>query len=140
MTPVFLTLVTALGFGVLGQWIKRTILKKHWTARVDSIRANQFRRGRILCNLRRRSAARTRWIAVIGTASALALAQLVPSSAFTIGLLVGSALSHAFEMGVRGWVCDYLRIGRSPFFDLGDVGILVGAIGLLVDGLQQLVG
>jgi signal peptidase II len=69
------------------------------------------------------------WIAaavplVIGSA-------LVPSSAIFAGLLLGGSLSHAAESSLRGSITDYICLRFWPAFNLADVALVVGAIGMI---------
>jgi signal peptidase II len=69
------------------------------------------------------------WIAaavplVIGSAS-------VPSSATFAGLLLGGSLSHAVESSLRGSITDYICLRFWPAFNLADVALVVGAIGMI---------
>jgi len=52
-----------------------------------------------------------------------------------VGLIVGGSLSQALESALRGAVTDYGRTGTSLVFNVADMALLFGAVGLLVDGL-----
>jgi lipoprotein signal peptidase len=54
----------------------------------------------------------------------------VPGAGWPLGLLLGGALSHALETSLRGWICDYLCPRHWPPFDLADVAITLGGVGL----------
>lgn len=64
---------------------------------------------------------------------AAAALVLTCSSAWSVGLLLGGALSHAIEMSVRGSVRDYVCLRFWPAFNVADVAITAGAIGLGVE-------
>ncbi len=73
------------------------------------------------------------WIVWLLAAGAVALlGALVPSSGWFAGLLVGGSLSHALESSMRGGVSDYVCLRFWPPFNLADVAITVGAIGVLL--------
>jgi signal peptidase II len=61
---------------------------------------------------------------------------VLPALGGPFGLMLGGALSHALETSVRGSVCDYVCLRFWPAFDLADVALAVGALGLGV----QLIG
>lgn len=68
------------------------------------------------------------WVAA--AAASVAISAVVPGAAWTFGLLVGGALSHALETTLRGTVCDYVCLRFWPAFDLADVALTVGALGV----------
>jgi signal peptidase II len=63
-------------------------------------------------------------------AASLAMSAVVPDAAWTFGLLVGGALSHALETTLRGTVCDYVCLRFWPAFNLADVALTVGMLGI----------
>ncbi|MFH0344718.1 MAG: signal peptidase II [Chromatiales bacterium] len=74
------------------------------------------------------------WTAWISAACALAIATaLVPACAWFAGMLLGGSLSHAFETSLRGCICDYVCLRFWPAFNLADVAITVGTLGLAVN-------
>jgi signal peptidase II len=76
----------------------------------------------------------TIWTLWIFGSCALAIVNtLVPSSGWFCGLLLGGSVSHAFETSLRGCICDYVCLRFWPAFNIADVAITVGAIGLAVD-------
>ena len=71
------------------------------------------------------------WLMWMIAASALAIAPVVvPISPWAIGLITGGALSHAIEMSARGSVSDYVCLRFWPAFNLADVAITAGAVGV----------
>jgi signal peptidase II len=70
------------------------------------------------------------WIFAAG--SLAALSSLFPSCGWFAGALLGGSLSHALETSLRGCVIDYVRLRFWPTFNLADVAITVGALGVLV--------
>jgi signal peptidase II len=62
-----------------------------------------------------------------------AVAALTPVSPVFVGVLLGGSLSHAIETSVVGGVTDYICLRFWPAFNLADVAITVGTLGVLVD-------
>lgn len=60
------------------------------------------------------------------------LSGLFPSCGWFAGMLLGGSLSHALETSLRGCIVDYVRLRYWPAFNLADVAITVGALGVLV--------
>lgn len=60
------------------------------------------------------------------------LSAWVPSCGWFAGLLLGGSLSHGLESSARGGVNDYMCLRFWPAFNLADVAITVGAIGVLL--------
>ena len=54
-----------------------------------------------------------------------------PASSPFVGLLLGGSLSHAIETAASGGVTDYLCLRFWPPFDLADVAITAGAVGVV---------
>jgi signal peptidase II len=55
----------------------------------------------------------------------------IPLSQVFIGLLLGGSLSQAVETSVRGCVTDYLCLRFWPAFNLADLALAAGAIGMI---------
>ncbi len=71
------------------------------------------------------------WSAWILTAGALVVVTMLqPGYGWFAGLLLGGSLSHAWESSLRGWVCDYVCLRWWPAFNLADVALAIGAIGM----------
>jgi lipoprotein signal peptidase len=76
------------------------------------------------------------WVWTVWSLAATLLATvaaLTPVSPVFVGVLLGGSLSHAIETSVRGGVSDYICLRFWPAFNLADVAITVGALGVLVD-------
>jgi lipoprotein signal peptidase len=74
----------------------------------------------------------TVWGLWIFAAGALAsLSAWFPSCVWFAGALLGGSLSHALETSLRGCVIDYVRLRFWPAFNLADVAITAGALGVL---------
>jgi lipoprotein signal peptidase len=61
-----------------------------------------------------------------------------PASAGFAGLLLGGSLSHGVESARSGHVIDYVCLKFWPAFDLSDVAMSTGAIGLVFSGCRIL--
>jgi len=60
----------------------------------------------------------------------LIVSALLPSSAAFVGLLLGGSLSHAVEISLRGGISDYICLRFWPAFNLADLALVAGAIGI----------
>lgn len=80
----------------------------------------------------------TLWLLAAGAVTLLS--ALVPACGWSAGLLLGGSLSHGLESSVRGSVSDYVCLRFWPAFNLADVAITVGAIGVLLTTLMTVKG
>jgi len=79
------------------------------------------------------------WTLWLLAAGALALLSAwAPSYGWFAGLLLGGSLSHGLESSVRGSVSDYVCLRFWPAFNLADVAITVGAIGVVLEMFTDL--
>ena len=79
------------------------------------------------------------WLVWALAAGALVtLAGWIPSSSLPVGLLLGGSLSHAWETTARGSVSDYICSKWWPAFNLADVAITAGTVGILLTGTLAL--
>lgn len=69
------------------------------------------------------------WLLAAGSLALLSSA--LPSCRWFVGALLGGSLSHALETSLRGCIIDYMRLRFWPAFNLADVAITVGALGVL---------
>ena len=69
----------------------------------------------------------------VAAAASAAVCALHPALGWALGLLVGGALSHALETSLRGSICDYVCLRFWPAFNLADVALTTGALGLLLE-------
>ena len=77
------------------------------------------------------------WGVWLCSAGALAiLGAIAPSYGWCAGLLLGGSLSHALETSFRGTVSDYVCPRFCPTFNLADVAITVGAIGIVLGSVN----
>lgn len=79
------------------------------------------------------------WALWIFGACALAIVNMqIPLSGWFCGLLLGGSVSHALETSVRGCICDYVCLRFWPAFNIADVAITVGAIGVTADMVRAI--
>jgi lipoprotein signal peptidase len=80
------------------------------------------------------------WLWMV-SAGALAVASAwLPSSRVFVGLLLGGSLSNALEGSLRGSVTDYVCLRCWPAFNLADVALTVGAMGIAMELLRTIGG
>jgi lipoprotein signal peptidase len=72
----------------------------------------------------------TLWI--VAAAALVAITVRAPSSGVFAGLLLGGSLSHLVETSRRGWICDFICLRFWPAFNLADVALTAGAIGMVL--------
>ena len=74
----------------------------------------------------------TMWCVWSAAAVALVICSgLAPPDRLFLGLLLGASLSHAVETSVRGGVTDYICLRAWPAFNLADLALAAGALGLI---------
>lgn len=66
------------------------------------------------------------------------VAAWMPSSQVFAGLALGGALSNGLESSWRGRVSDYVCLRFWPAFNLADVAITAGAVGLVVELVEAM--
>jgi lipoprotein signal peptidase len=104
----------ALTLGPLGQ--VRVVAAPLWLSRVS-----------------RRSTAAATWTLWLLAAAALGIAGAwIPSSNVFVGLILGGSLSNGLESSIRGGVTDYVCLRFWPAFNLADVALTTGAVGVAV--------
>ena len=97
-------------------------------------------RSRIWCGGRAADAARRWSVWFVASALLAVLTAFFPATGWFVGALVGGSLSHAVETSLRGHVIDYVQLRFWPAFNLADVAITVGAIGVLVQIAAAITG
>ena len=81
----------------------------------------------------------TVWSLLCVAAGSLAiLTGFFPSCGWFAGALLGGSLSHALEISLRGCIIDYVRLRFWPAFNLADVALTVGALGILVQMVMRM--
>jgi lipoprotein signal peptidase len=76
------------------------------------------------------------WLWAVSAAVLVTMTAWVPSSSIFVGLIVGGSLSNAVEGSLRGSVTDYIRPPFWPAFNIADIALTVGAIGIAVELLR----
>jgi hypothetical protein len=72
------------------------------------------------------------WCCWVAAAVPLVIVStLFPSSRAFAGLLLGGSLSHALENSLRGSITDYICLRFWPAFNLADLALAVGTIGMI---------
>jgi signal peptidase II len=79
------------------------------------------------------------WAVWLSAAVALSIVSVMfPSLGIAAGLLLGGSLSHALETTIRGAVADYVCLRFWPSFNLADVAVSAGALGLIIGAWRLL--
>jgi lipoprotein signal peptidase len=85
-----------------------------------------------IVRLRRGMTVRWIWaVWVVAAAASVVVTAVVPSFGLPLGLLVGGALSHVLETTARGEISDYVCLRFWPAFNLADVALTAGALGVV---------
>jgi signal peptidase II len=71
------------------------------------------------------------WLWAAAAAILIFVSTMIPSSAPFVGLLLGGSLSNVIESSVRGYITDYICLVFWPAFNLADMAIVAGAIGMI---------
>ena len=72
---------------------------------------------------------------VLAAVALVIVGTCAPFSAVFVGLLLGGSLSNGLESSLRGSVSDYVCIRFWPSFNLADMALAAGAIGILTEFL-----
>jgi hypothetical protein len=74
----------------------------------------------------------TMWCAWSAAAVALAMCSaFAPLNPLFVGLLLGSSFSHAVESSLRGSITDYICLRNGVAFNLADLALAAGAMGIM---------
>ena len=89
--------------------------------------------GRIwLRRLSRRFSGLTMWcIWLVAAIALIKCSAWAPFNTIFMGLLLGSSLSHAVESSLQGSITDYICLRNGAAFNLADLALAAGAIGIL---------
>jgi signal peptidase II len=77
------------------------------------------------------------WLWVMPAAALALVTAWMPSASFFVGLMVGGSLSNALEGSLRGAVTDHFSLRFWPAFNIADVALTVGAVGIAVELLRR---
>ena len=77
---------------------------------------------------------------LIAATPLVAVTVWIPSAIPWVGGLIGGSFSHALESTVRGFISDYICLRFWPAFNLADVAIVAGAIGVMVTLTADILG
>ncbi|MCV7240720.1 signal peptidase II [Mycolicibacterium celeriflavum] len=78
------------------------------------------------------------WLWAVSAGVLITASAWIPSSFVFVGLLVGGSLSNLLESSVRGSVTDYVCLRFWPAFNLADVALAAGALGIVIELLKTL--
>lgn len=56
---------------------------------------------------------------------------------WSFSLLIGGAVGNLFDRLTRGYVVDFIALGRFPVFNIADMALTVGAVLLAIRTLKQ---
>jgi lipoprotein signal peptidase len=73
------------------------------------------------------------WLWIVSAGALVVASAWLPSSRVLVGLLLGGSLSNAMEGSLRGSVTDYVWLRFWPAFNIADVAITAGAIGMAIE-------
>ncbi len=76
------------------------------------------------------------WLWLIPAAALIIVAVWMPSLSVFVGLMLGGSLSNAVEGSLRGSVTDYISLRFWPAFNIADIAITVGAVGIAIELLR----
>jgi lipoprotein signal peptidase len=76
------------------------------------------------------------WLWLIPAAALIIVTMWMPSSSIFVGLMLGGSLSNAVEGSLRGSVTDYISLRFWPAFNIADIAITVGAVGIAIELLR----
>lgn len=78
------------------------------------------------------------WLWVPSAGALVVGSAWIPSAGVFVGLLLGGSLSNAAERSLRGSVTDYVCVRFWPAFNLADVALAAGAIGIVIELLRTI--
>lgn len=91
-------------------------------------------------NRSRRMRSTSRWgMWLVPAWTLIAVGCLVPAMLPWVGLLLGGSLSHALESSRSERVVDFIKIMPFPRFNIADLAIVAGSVGLIYAGCLHLV-
>jgi len=76
------------------------------------------------------------WLWLIPAAALIIVTVWMPSTSVFVGLMLGGSLSNAVEGSLRGSVTDYISLRFWPAFNIADIAITFGAVGIAIELLR----
>jgi lipoprotein signal peptidase len=80
------------------------------------------------------------WLWTVAAGVLVVATAWMPSAGVFVGLLLGGSLSNGMEGSLRGSVTDYVCPRLWPAFNLADVALTTGAIGIAVELFRTIGG
>ncbi|MDQ2636652.1 MAG: signal peptidase II [Actinomycetota bacterium] len=78
------------------------------------------------------------WLWTVSAVTLVAATAAVPSSPVFVGLLLGGSLSNIVETSLRGSITDFVCLRFWPAFNVADVALAAGALGIGFELLRAL--
>jgi signal peptidase II len=130
MSALFITVLSVL---VVDQTIKLVLRR---LVRSDAIALGPCGSARVVTTrimlMRLGGHGSTIWCIWVAAAFPLLIASTLMSlSPVLVGLLLGGSLSQALETSMRGSITDYICLRVWPAFNLADLALAAGAVGLI---------
>ncbi len=76
------------------------------------------------------------WLWLLSAAALIVITVWIPAASIFVGFMIGGSLSNAVEGSLRGSITDYIRAPFWPAFNIADIALTVGAIGIAVELLR----
>ncbi len=135
MQLVLITLVVLM----IDQGVK--LLVRH--SRFDSVRLGPFGSlrqvpGRLWLHRLTVHEPKALWLWAVCACVLVVAGTAIPSLLVFVGVLLGGSLSNMVESALRGSVTDYVCLRFWPAFNLADVALAVGALGICIELLRAI--
>jgi lipoprotein signal peptidase len=96
--------------------------------------------GRLWVHLVSKRGPKALWLWTVAAGALVVASAWMPSAGVFVGLLLGGSLSNAMEGSLRGSVTDFVCLRLWPAFNLADVALTAGAIGVAIDLFRTIGG
>lgn len=73
------------------------------------------------------------WLWAVSAGTLVVATAAIPSSRVFVGLLLGGSLSNIVETSLRGSVTDFVCLRFWPAFNVADVALAAGALGIGIE-------
>jgi lipoprotein signal peptidase len=108
------------------------------SSRFESVGLGPFgslrtRQGRLWVHRVGKHGPKVLWLWIVSAGALVVASAWLPGSRVLVGLLLGGSLSNAMEGSLRGSVTDYVWLRFWPAFNIADVAITAGAIGMAIE-------